>query len=138
MLTAEQIISLYNMKPLPYEGGFYVETYRAEEKIPASVLPPRYGGDRSCCTAILYLLTKDTCSLLHKVKSDEIFHFYLGDSVTMLNIFEDGSSKIITLGQNTDKGEQVQAIVPKNCSQGCFLKEGGRFTLMGCTVWPGF
>jgi predicted cupin superfamily sugar epimerase len=75
MTTAQQIIRFFGMKPLPNEGGFYIETYRCREKITQATLPTRYTGDRNLCTAILYLLTPDTFSALHRVKSDEIFHF---------------------------------------------------------------
>ena len=126
------------MKPLPYEGGYYVETYRCNEKIAQTVLPPRYAGERNFSTAILYLLTPDTFSTLHKLKSDETFHFYLGDPVTMLQLHSDGSSELVTLGHNILKGQLIQSTVPKNTWQGCCLNEGGRFALMGCTVAPGF
>ncbi len=75
MLSAEEIIRRLNLKPLPMEGGYFRETYRANETISASVLPQRFGGDRSFSTAIYYLLTADTFSALHRLPSDELFHF---------------------------------------------------------------
>jgi predicted cupin superfamily sugar epimerase len=72
-MTAEQMIELLEMKPLSWEGGYYVETYRCEDKIPPVALPRRYSGEREFCTAILYLLTPDTFSALHRLTSDEIF-----------------------------------------------------------------
>ncbi|MHC4645378.1 MAG: cupin domain-containing protein, partial [Planctomycetota bacterium] len=93
MMTAEQIIELFGMKPLPQEGGYYVETYRAPEKITRTALPERYAAQRCSGTAILYLLTPETVSALHRLKSDEIFHFYLGDPVTMLQLHPDRSSE---------------------------------------------
>ena len=138
MNSAQQIIKFFGMKPLPNEGGYYVETYRASEKIPQAYLPAGYTGQRSLATAILYLLTPDTFSALHRLTSDEIFHFYLGDLVTMLQLHPDGSSKVITLGSDITQGQQVQAVVPKGTWQGSFLNKGGTFALMGCTVAPGF
>jgi len=126
------------MKPLPYEGGYYTETYRCDEKIAQAALPTRYSSEKNFSTAILYLLTPDTFSAFHRLRSDEIFHFYLGDSVTMLQLHPDGSSEVTTLGQDIMKGQRVQVTVPKNSWQGCFLNEGGRFALMGCTVAPCF
>jgi len=136
--TAEEIIKFFEMKPLPYEGGFYVETYRASEKISETALPAGYTGERNFSTAILYLLTPNTFSALHRLKSDEIFHFYLGDPVTMLQLHPDGPSEVTTLGQDIMNGQRVQATVPNNSWQGCFLNEGGKFALMGCTAAPGF
>ena len=134
----EDLITILALQPLPREGGCYRETYRAAEKIPAGALPPRYGASRSFCTAIYYLLTPDTISALHRVKSDEIFHFYLGDPVTMLQLHPDGRAETIILGQDVAAGQQVQAVVPAGVWQGAFLNEGGTFALMGCTAAPGF
>ncbi len=133
MLTAQKLIKLFRMKPLPDEGGFYTETYRCKEKIQLKVL-----GSRNISTAILYLLPPEACSKLHRLKHDEIFHFYLGDPVTMLLLFPNGESKIITLGHGILKGQSVQTIIPKNTWQGCFLKKSGKFALLGTTVAPGF
>ncbi len=137
-MTAEQIIDFFGMRPLLREGGFYVESYRCREKISRLGLPARYDGDRSFGTAILYLLTPEEFSALHRVKSDEIFHFYLGDSVTMLQLHPDGSSEVITLGSDILNGQRIQVAVPQGSWQGCFLNEGGKFALMGTTVAPGF
>jgi len=138
MLTAEEIIKFFGMEPLPNEGGFYVERYRAEERIGRSALPGRYEGERVLGTAILYLITADKFSRLHRLKSDEVFHFYLGDAVLMLHLRPNGSSNVVELGQDITNGQQVQVTVPRGIWQGCLLKEGGTFALMGCTVAPGF
>ena len=138
MVTAEQIVELFGMKPLKGEGGFYAETYRCSQRIGEAHLPAGYVGDRSLGSAILYLLTPDTFSALHRLKSDEIFHFYLGDPVTMLQLHPDGSSEVFTLGRDILNGQRVQVTVPAGSWQGCFLNPGGRFALMGTTVTPGF
>ena len=126
------------MKPLPAEGGFYVETYRCQDKIALADLPAEYTGERNLATAILYLLTPDTFSALHRLAGDEIYHFYLGEPVTILQLHPDGSSEVITLGQDILNGQRIQTAVPRSTWQGCFLNEGGRFALMGTTVSPGF
>jgi len=138
MLTAEQLIAFFDMKPLAGEGGYYVETYRAQERIGSAGLPERYGGQRCFGTAILYLLTADDFSALHSVKSDEIFHFYLGDAVTMLQLHPDGSSEVVALGHDISAGQYVQVTVPAGGWQGCFVNAGGRFALLGTTMAPGF
>ncbi|MHC4622995.1 MAG: cupin domain-containing protein [Planctomycetota bacterium] len=137
-MTAEQVIELLGMKPLPEEGGYYVETYRCKEKLTDPPLPAGRAGQRSLCTAILYLLTPDTFSALHRLKSDEVFHFHLGNPVTMLQLHPNKSSEVITLGPDILNGQRVQVTVPGNSWQGCFLNESGEFALMGCTVSPGF
>jgi predicted cupin superfamily sugar epimerase len=138
MITAEEIIELFNMKPLPQEGGYYTETYRTPESLPQTVLPNRYTGDRSFGTAILYFLTPSTFSILHRLKGDEIFHFYLGDAVTMLQLRPDGSSKVITLGKDIINDQRIQAVVPAETWQGMCLNDGGKFALLGTTMTPGF
>ena len=138
MLTAQEIIRRLGLKPLPEEGGFYRETYRSEEQISREGLPARYSSAKSFCTAIYYLLTPETCSALHRLNSDEIFHFYLGDPVSMLQLHPGGGSELITLGRDLGRGEQLQAVVPRDTWLGALLNQGGSFALMGTTMAPGF
>jgi len=138
MITAQQIIDHFEMKPLADEGGYYVETYRCGRAVTQRDSPEGNGGPRSLSTAILYLLTPETFSALHRLKSDELYHFYLGDPVTMLQLHADGSGEVVSLGHNIAGGEQVQVSVPADTWQGSILRPGGRFALMGTTVTPGF
>ena len=138
MLTAERIIKMLNMKPLPEEGGYYVETHRSAHSVPSHSLPDEYQTERSLSTAIYYLLTPDTKSLLHRLPTDEIFHFYLGDPVLMLQLYTDGSSKTLILGHVIDAEQFVQVTVPKGVWQGSYLLDGGNYALMGTTMAPGF
>ncbi|MFY9484437.1 MAG: cupin domain-containing protein [Patescibacteria group bacterium] len=127
-MTAEELIKILDLKPLAEEGGYYRETYRSTDN----------EDGKSLATAILYLLPPDTFSALHRLPTDEIYHFYLGDSVEMLQLLPNGSGKNIILGQDLEKGEQIQATVPKGVWQGSKLKAGGKFALMGTTMAPGF
>jgi predicted cupin superfamily sugar epimerase len=138
MISAEEIIQRLGMQPHPEEGGYFVQTYKSEELISKLALPDRYPSARAFGTAIFYLLTPDTFSALHRLASDEIFHFYLGDPVTMLQLHPDGSSQVATLGQDILQGQRLQVVVPRGTWQGSLLKEGGEFALLGCTVAPGF
>lgn len=138
MLTAEEIIKMFDMKILPEEGGYYSETHRSDHILSASSLSEEYSSERSLSTAIYYMLTPDTKSLLHRLPTDEIYHFYLGDPVMMLNLYPDGSSRTLILGQDLKKGQFVQVKVPKGVWQGSYLIEGGKFALMGTTMSPGF
>ncbi|MHB1375804.1 MAG: cupin domain-containing protein [Candidatus Humimicrobiaceae bacterium] len=134
----EKIIQKFNLTSLEDEGGYFTETYRSEEIISKEHLPPGYKSSRNFSTSILYLITPDNFSSLHKVASDEMFHFYLGDQVIMLNLFEGGKGQIIKMGSNIFSGEQIQYLVPKNTWQGAKLAKGGKFALLGTTVSPGF
>ncbi len=137
-MTAKQLITRLGLKPLKREGGYYFETFRSGEKLAAPNLPERYGTDRCLSTAIYYLLTSETRSEIHRVFSDEVFHFYLGDPVQMLHLNPNGSSNIFFLGNNITSGQRPQVVVPAEVWQGCKLVEGGEFALMGTTVAPGY
>jgi len=136
--TAQQIIDALGLQPHPEEGGYFAETHRSLEMIPKGALPDRYDGDRCCGTAIYYLLTPDTFSHMHILKTDEIFHFYMGDPCEMVQLHPDGSGEIITFGSDILEGQTPQLLVPGGTWQGMWLKEGGEYALMGCTVSPGF
>jgi len=129
-MNAEDIIKALNLKPLPQEGGFFRETYRARETLP--------GAERNLSTAILFLITDDNFSSLHQIPQDEIFHFYLGDPVEMVQIDRVGQLQKITMGPRLLEGEQVQVVVPGGVWQGLRLAEGGKWALLGTTVAPGF
>lgn len=137
-MTAKEVIKALNLQPHPEEGGYFVETHRTEEKHAAEHLPGRYAGDRHHSTAIYYLLTPETFSHMHRLISDEVFHFYLGDPCEMLQLHPDGSGEYITLGNDLTDGHRPQVIVPRDSWQGMRLLPGGTFGLMGCTVAPGF
>ena len=144
MATAAQIIERLQLVPLAIEGGYFRETYRSAASVSAAALPAEYGGDRHVSTAIYYLLTPDTFSVIHRVKSDEIFHYYAGDppgaasAVEMLQLDAGGRGRIVTLGNDLAAGHQPQLVVPGGFWQGCRLIPGGNWALMGCTVAPGF
>ena len=137
-MTAKELKKLLNLVPLPVEGGYFAETYRSSESLPQAVLPSRYDGGRSFGTAIYYLLIPDTFSALHRLQTDEIYHFYLGDPVTMLFLHPDGGTEVITLGQDIRARQRVQVVAPRESWQGSFLQPGGAFALMGTTMAPGF
>ena len=137
-MTAEEIISVLGLKPHPAEGGYFVETYRALEMFPEGALPGRYRGPRSFSTAIYYLLTRDSFSALHRLRTDEVFHFYMGDPVKMLLLRPDGSGEIVLLGHDLLNGMRPQVVVPEGVWQGARLSPGGNLALIGTTVSPGF
>jgi predicted cupin superfamily sugar epimerase len=116
------------------EGGWYRETYRAAERVEAAALPTRFGGDRVFSTAIYYLLRSGERSALHRIKSDEIWHHYAGDPVTLWLLEAPGAAREIRLG---GEGEP-QALVPAGVWYGARVVDGGAYALMGGTVAPGF
>jgi len=131
-MTADEIKKLLRLEPHPVEGGFYRRTYTS----PGTVGLAR--GMRAHGTAIYYLLEAGTFSEMHVLESDEIFHFYLGDPVEMLQLHPDGRSTVLHLGPDLSAGHQVQVVVPAGVWQGTRLIGDGQVALLGCTVTPGF
>jgi predicted cupin superfamily sugar epimerase len=138
MLTAERIRTLLKLEPHPIEGGYFVQTYRCELPIPKVSLPASYPADRTMSTAIYYLLTPDTFSAMHSLPGDEIFHFYLGDPVEMLQLNPDGTGEVVVLGQDLASGMRLQHVVLGGIWQGSRLRAGGEYALLGTTMSPGF
>jgi predicted cupin superfamily sugar epimerase len=136
--TPHHLIKTLGLEPLPAEGGFFRETYRASEYVSAEALPERYGSSRSLATAIYYLITSDGPSRLHRLATDETYHFYLGDHVLMLLLRADGSSDVVTLGPDLAHGHRPQIHVPGGVWQGCMVHARGSYALMGTTMAPGF
>ena len=138
MLDVEDVTALLDLRPHSAEGGYFAETYRSDETLPPVGLPERYSGARAFGTAIYYLLTPDSFSAMHRLRSDEVFHFYMGDPVEMLRLSPDGTGDGLMLGTDLATGMRPQAIVPRGVWQGLRLVPGGRYALLGTTVAPGF
>jgi predicted cupin superfamily sugar epimerase len=131
-MTAEQIKTLLKLEPHPIEGGSFRRTYTSEYTLEM----PR--GTRAIGSAIYYLLEPGTFSELHLLDSDEIFHFYFGDPVEMLQLYPSRGSGVLTLGHDLSAGQHVQVLVPAGTWQGMRLIGNGKVALLGCTVSPGF
>ncbi len=128
------------MQPHP-EGGFYRETYRAAESVPAAALPERFGGERVFSTAIYFLLRGDEFSALHRIRSDELWHFYLGSRLEVVEITPGGELRVTRLGNDVAAGEVPQAVVAAGHWFGARLgspRPPEAYALVGCTVAPGF
>lgn len=124
-----ELIRLYKLKKHP-EGGYFRESYRAKGKIA--------GMGRNYSTAIYFLLSAGERSQLHRIKSDEVWHFYLGGPLELAQIFPDGRTRKVVLGQDTFSGQKLQHVVPAGSWFGACTAKGTKFSLVGCTVAPGF
>ena len=137
-MTAEELKRLLGLEPLPFEGGYYRETHRAALSLAPPAWPGDYGGPRSASTAIYYLLDPGTFSWMHRLRTAEVYHFYLGDPVELLMLHPDGRGEVVVLGPDLAAGQRVQLVVPEGVWQGSRVIDGGRFALMGTTMAPGF
>jgi predicted cupin superfamily sugar epimerase len=142
----DQLISHLQLKPHP-EGGFYTETFRSplsvEARGPAReqyLQSPGHEAIRSASTAIYFLLRRQDVSAFHSVRSDEVWHHYLGDALELVLIDAHGALRIERLGREITLGERPQAVAPRNVLQAARVAAGGThgFALCGCTVAPGF
>jgi len=129
---SEDLVSAYGLAPHP-EGGFYRETYRSAEK-----MTTRGGASRPVSTGILFLLPEGQRSRLHRIKSDELWHFHLGGALRLTQISPEGKVEEFIIGPDVKRGHLLQHAVPARHWFGARPEPGSGFCLVGCTVAPGF
>lgn len=132
-MNVNDYIHHLNLLPHP-EGGYYKETYRSE----ATTNFEGFDGKRNYCTGIYFLIEKNNFSALHRIKSDEMWHFYAGDALEVIEITPEGKLIRTSVGANLKNGEVFQYTVKAGHWFGSRVKHGGQFSLVGCTVAPGF
>jgi predicted cupin superfamily sugar epimerase len=133
----QQLVESLELLPHP-EGGYYKEVYRSEKTIAKDSLPDSFSGDRSYCTSIYFLLTSENFSAFHRIKQDEIWHFYGGSSLSVHVIDTDGTYTEHKVGMDFSNGEQPQLVVPEGCWFASSVAQEGSYAFVGCTVAPGF
>jgi len=131
------IVEQLNMLPHP-EGGYFKETYRSKGVIPQEALPEDYSGGRNYSTAIYFLLTSDNFAAFHRIKQDEIWHYYSGSSLYVHVISSEGEYTRHVVGMNLEKGELPQLVVPAGAWFASSVKNDNDYSFVGCTVAPGF
>ena len=137
MMNSSDYVKALALAPHP-EGGYYRETYRSRELIPQAALPGYFNGARNYSTAIYFLLEAGDFSAFHRIKSDECWHFYAGGALVIHVIKEDGNYYSVTLGNNLHERQHLQCVVPANHWFASEPAAGTTFSLVGCTVSPGF
>jgi len=133
----EDIISTLGLEPHP-EGGYFKEIYRSKDSINKECLEKKYSGNRNYATSIYYLLTSETFSAFHRIHQDEIWHFYNGSPIILHIINERGEYSKVEIGNDIQKGQRPQYVVEGGCWFGATVKDPKSFSLVGCTVSPGF
>lgn len=136
-LTSEEIIGLYGLLRHP-EGGWFRESHRSTGVIPRSVLPAAFAGQRCYSTAVFFLLQKGERSLLHRLASEEVWHFYLGGPLRLVQLDSEGGAETFLLGQDVAAGQKLQHVVPAGTWFGAFPEPGSDYAFVGATVAPGF
>jgi predicted cupin superfamily sugar epimerase len=135
--NARYWIEKLQLEPHP-EGGYFRQTYRSEVVIAREALPAAFTGARTASTAIYFLLEAKNFSAFHRLRSDEVWHFYAGEPLMVHVIDPEGKYSSIRLGRDLDAGEVPQAIVPAGCWFASHVANWRSFAVVGCTVAPGF
>jgi uncharacterized protein len=135
MATKDQLIKTFSLLPHP-EGGYYRETYRSAEVIETTT--KQFPHQRNYSTAIYFLIEKNNFSALHRIKSDELWHFYEGDALEVIEIDLKGNLIRTQVGRDLQKGQVYQYAVKAGHWFGSRVLEDGNFSFVGCTVSPGF
>ncbi|MEJ8843500.1 cupin domain-containing protein [Lacibacter sp. H375] len=135
--NANELINMLQLEPHP-EGGYYSRTYASDEQIAVASLPTRFDGDRLISTAIYFLLEGKDYSAFHRIKSDELWHFYAGGGLHIYVIHPDGRGEVLLLGNDLASGYRFQQTVKAGCWFASKPARENSFSLVGCTVAPGF
>lgn len=135
--SIRNLIEKLDLQPHP-EGGYFKETYRSKGEINTELFDSKYNGNRNYSTCIYFLLTSDRFSAFHKVNQDEIWHFYDGAPIRLHVISETGTYSEHRIGRNFSKGETPQLVVPGNHWFAAEVVKKDSYSLVGCTVAPGF
>jgi hypothetical protein len=140
MSPAQQLIQHFKMEKIPAEGPWFTVTYRSDDLLDAQSLPARYQGKRVAGTAIYAVQTKEDFSALHKLATDEIWHFYGGHPLEMLLLYPDGHGQIVVIGSDVVKSQHPQFVVPRDVWQGSrpMGAEPETYSFFGNTLAPGF
>jgi predicted cupin superfamily sugar epimerase len=133
----KDVIAKFDLVPHP-EGGFYKETYRSEGFVKKNSLSGVYSGERNYSTCIYFVITSASFSAFHKIHQEEIWHFYLGSSITIHLISPEGEYSVVVLGNNIINGEIPQYVVKGEWWFAVTVNEDDSYALTGCTVAPGF
>ena len=136
-ITSDLLIERFSLKRHP-EGGWFQQTHQSVEKIPVNGLPARFKTARPISTAIYYLLVSRDYLAFHRIKSDEVWHFYTGGALLIHVLHTSGGMETVILGSDFLKGELFQFVVPAGCWFAAELALGTSFSFVGCTVAPGF
>jgi predicted cupin superfamily sugar epimerase len=135
--TARAWIDYLDLEQHP-EGGYYRETYRAPTSIPEKGLPERFDGARDGAALIYFLLPADSFSALHRIRQDEVWHFYAGAPITIHQIGPDGGYRTPTLGRAVTDGQTLHTVVPAGTWFGATVDAADGYALVGCTTAPAF
>ncbi len=138
--TAAELIQHFNMARIPQEGPWFTLTYSSSDTLARGSLPERYKGSRAAGSAIIAIITRDEFSAMHRLQTDEVWHYYGGDPLQLLVLHPNGSGEVVVLGSDVLAGQKLQYVVPRGSWQGSMPlgKARDRYAMIGDTLAPGF
>lgn len=139
---AGRLVRHHGMSLIPEEGAWFAPAYRSPDLLAAGILPRRYGGRgaRPMASAIYALITRRDFSAMHRLRTDELWHFYDGEPAELLLLAADGTSEVVLFGADSLSGQRPQIMVPAGTWMGArpVRDDGEAFTFFGCTLSPAF
>jgi predicted cupin superfamily sugar epimerase len=126
---------MFGMQPHP-TCGFFTESYLSGAEVAQQALPPGYDGPRPLASALYFLVTPEAHMVLHRLRSDQVYHHYLGDPLEVLLLHKDGRGEIVTAGVDLAAGMRPQLLVPCWTFHVSRVRPGGAYAFMGTTAWP--
>jgi uncharacterized protein len=133
-LSASQIVDLLGLHPHP-TCGIVAESYRSPLQLPASALPAAYGGSRPLGNVLNFMVTPTARVHLHRLRSDQMYHFYAGNPLEILLLYADGRSEVRTLGHDLAGGMLPQSFIPGGTFHAARVADGGDYSLLATSVW---
>jgi predicted cupin superfamily sugar epimerase len=134
--TADEVKAILGLEPHP-TCGFVAETYRSSLRIPGGALPEAYAGDRPYGSALYFLVAPDAQIVMHRIRSDQLYHHYMGDPLEVLMLYPDGTGTVTTVGSDLAAGQRPQLFVPGDTFHTSRLGPGANYALLASTEWPG-
>jgi uncharacterized protein len=135
-LTADDIKRTLNLQPHP-TCGFVSETYRSTLEIPASAMPAEYGSPPPYGSVLYFLVSPERRLALHRIRSDQMYHHYLGDPLEVLLLYTDGRGEVRVVGSDLTAGMRPQLVIPGGTFHVSRVRAGGSYALLGTSEWPG-
>ena len=135
-LTADEIKATLGLERHP-TCGFVVETYRSPLRIPTLALPEPYESGRPYASVLYFLVTPDARMVMHRIRSDQLYHHYLGDPLEVLLLYPDGTGEVVTVGSDLGAGQRPQLLLPGGTFHTSRLSPDAGYALLASTEWPG-
>jgi predicted cupin superfamily sugar epimerase len=132
--SADEVAKLFQLSPHP-TCGIVSESYRSSLQIPGDALPAAYGGSRPLGNALNFMVTPTARVQLHRIRSDQMYHFYMGDPLEVLLLYADGSSEVRTLGSDLAAGMHPQFFLPGGTFHTARVAPGGSYAFLATSVW---